>query len=149
MSAYIIGLDPGVHTGYAAWNLPRRRLEQVSSMPIHDAMACVKSLHERRELYLVVFEDARLRTWFGKTDAKQAKYGSAVREGAGSAKRDAKIWADFLGSLGVPYKAVKPAAGATKWNAEHFARVTGWTARTNEHGRDAAVLVFGMTPLTV
>jgi hypothetical protein len=145
--SYIIGLDPGVTTGYALWEPEHKRFYQVSSMAIHEAMACVKSLHDSGELNMVVFEDARLRKWFAAGDARQARSGAGIREGVGSVKRDAGIWADYLGGLGVPYKAIKPAAGATKWTAEHFSRVTGWTARTNEHGRDAAVLVFGMKPL--
>jgi hypothetical protein len=64
-------------------------------------------------------------------------------QGAGSIKRDCTIWADYLASLGVPYVNVKPAAGATKWTAERFAKFTGWHGRTNEHGRDAALLVLG------
>ena len=31
----------------------------------------------------------------------------------------------------------------TKLSAEQFRRITGWTEQTNEHGRDAAMLVFG------
>src|SRR5574337_2378 len=41
----------------------------------------------------------------------------------------------------IPFKALNPSAGATKWDAERFARVTGWKGRTSEHSRDAAVLV--------
>ena len=32
---------------------------------------------------------------------------------------------------------------AAKWSADDLARVTGWTARCNVHGRDAARLVIG------
>jgi len=31
----------------------------------------------------------------------------------------------------------------TKLTADQFKRITGWHGRTNEHGRDAAMLVFG------
>ena len=34
------------------------------------------------------------------------------------------------------------AANATKKKVEDFTRMTGWTGRTNEHARDAAMLVF-------
>jgi hypothetical protein len=37
---------------------------------------------------------------------------------------------------------VHPAANATKKKAKDFIRMTGWTGRTNEHARDAAMLVF-------
>ena len=62
--------------------------------------------------------------------------------GAGAAKRDAKIWEEFLADNGINYEAHKPQAGTTKWSADYFTRITGYTGRTSEHARDAALLVF-------
>lgn len=136
-----IGIDPGKHTGFAAWCDTQRRLIDCKALMIHEAMAEVLRLHGEQQLHSVTFEDARLRTWFGGADARQAKSGAGVREGVGSVKRDCTIWADFLGAHGIAYRTVKPAAGGTKWTAEQFQRVTGWQGRTNEHARDAALLV--------
>lgn len=36
-----------------------------------------------------------------------------------------------------------PKNNRTKLTAEQFNRLTGWTARTNEHSRDAAMLIWG------
>jgi hypothetical protein len=142
-SRLVIGIDPGVNTGLATWDPQAKRLVRVESMPIHVAMAEVKAAHESGPIR-VRYEDARQRrTWFGKLDAKAERYGAGVREGVGSVKRDAAIWEAYLRDLGVDFEAVKPAVGATKWPADHFQRVTGWTKRTNEHGRDAALLVLG------
>lgn len=135
----VIGLDPGVDTGYAIWSVPAARLTVVESMKIHVALERVRgawvSVDHRPEALLVMFEDARKRRWFGKK-------GRESLQGAGSVKRDCTIWQDFLNDLGVPYVATPPLAGATKWTAEHFARTTGWPGRTNEHSRDAACRVF-------
>lgn len=140
----ILGLDPGSHTGFATWNAKSRVFVEIGSMLIHEAMTEVQERYARGELSLVIFEDARQRRWFGKMDREQAKYGSAVREGAGAAKRDAAIWADFLRSVDVPHIAKAPRAGLTKLNAAAFQGVTGWGQRTNEHARDAAMLVHGL-----
>jgi hypothetical protein len=83
----------------------------------------------------VTYEDARLRTWFG------AK-GREALQGAGSVKRDCGIWAELLGTLKIPYKAVSPQSKGRKLDAAQFAKLTGWTGRTNEHARDAAMLVW-------
>jgi hypothetical protein len=91
---------------------------------------------------LVVVEDARQRFVFDKMDAEQAKYGAAVREGAGSIKRDSAIWEEFLRDAGIPFDLRRPRG--TKKNAEQFQVLTGYTARTNEHERDAACAVFGL-----
>lgn len=124
-----------------------RKFTRVESMAIHRALNEVEQIHRAFGCIVpVIFEDARLRTWFGAArDINQEKYGAGVREGVGSVKRDALIWEDFLEDNGIPYLARKPSSGATKWKADVFQRTTGWTARTNEHGRDAGLLVYGYT----
>ena len=132
-----IGIDPGTNTGYAEWNVMSKRLVTVCSVRIDEAMASVLHLHNAGVLRQVVFEDARLRTgWFGERSA-------AKQQGAGSVKRDCTIWAEFLGAHGIPYRSISPKQKGAKMDAALFARVAGWTGRTNEHGRDAAALVLG------
>lgn len=143
MTSIIVGIDPGVHTGFATWDMSAKRLESVMSVQIHDAMDRVRNLRDAGMLRCVVFEDARQRTWFGAADARQQKSGAGVREGVGSVKRDCTIWQDFLTSLGVPFEAVKPMKGATKLDAKQFKAITKWHGTTNNHGRDAAMLIIG------
>ena len=137
----IIGIDPGVNTGYAEWSTELMRLRWVGSMDILDAIAEIKrrtrpSSDGRVEF--VIWEDARLRTWFGTK-------GRESLQGAGSIKRDCGIWAEFFAATGIPNCPVKPQVGGTKWTSAAFAKLTGWTERTNEHGRDAAMLVWGIS----
>lgn len=137
-------IDPGKQTGYAEYQPSNHKLVAVATLQIHQAMHhLIRCAHNRGESLRVVIEDARLRTWFGSADARQKRSGAGIREGVGSVKRDCTIWEDFLTDLGVSYQLMKPAAGGTKWNAEKFNRLTGWTWRTSEHGRDAALLIWG------
>lgn len=142
----LVGIDPGTETGIAQWATIGQFLGVVDCMPIHRAMATILAMPQREHAgeLLVLFEDARLRTWYGDADARQARSGAAIREGVGAVKRDCAIWEAFLTDHGIPFIARKPAAGGTKWKAEYFKRVTGWQGRTNEHGRDAAMLVYGI-----
>ena len=139
MGVIKIGIDPGTHTGVAVWVSASRSFREVATLPIHRAMERVLALSQEGPV-VVVFEDARQRTWFPK-ERSQAEYRGHLM-GAGAAKRDAQIWEDFLTDKGIPFEARKPQAGATKWNADYWAKVTGWTGRTSEHARDAALLVF-------
>lgn len=144
----VLGIDPGTSTGFALWDSLELKFSRVTSYPVHVALREVETLAGTLPDLAVVFEDARRRQWFGRMDAQQAKYGASVREGAGAAKRDASIWEDFLLDLHIAYQARTPAAGCTKWTAQYFRNATKWEERTNEHGRDAGVLVFGMnTPM--
>ena len=136
-SQLAIGIDPGVKTGIAV--AVDGKLQSVASATITAAMQMVLAVKDQGPM--VYIEDARKRSWFGKMDAEVAKYGAAVREGAGSVKRDCGIWEQFCIEQKIAYQLVHPAANATKLDAETFNRITGWRAKTNEHGRDAAMLV--------
>lgn len=134
-----IGIDPGTHTGVAVWDTNERRFLSLETLPIHQALIKVMMWRDRVGHDLqVVFEDARQRTWFGKDKNTNAKL-----QGAGSIKRDCSIWEDFLTDYEIPFRAVPPQKGFTKWTEEYFKMVTGWKGKTSNHSRDAAVLVFG------
>ena len=134
-----IGIDPGTKTGLAVWDDRGKALVELETLMIHDALLKVESISkESQGNVFVIFEDARQRTWFGKDKNTNAKL-----QGAGSIKRDCAIWDDFLTDYGIPFRAVPPQKGGTKWDERYFKMVTGWKGKTSNHARDAAVLVFG------
>ncbi|EGF11162.1 hypothetical protein HMPREF9123_1121 [Neisseria bacilliformis ATCC BAA-1200] len=144
MKTWYIGIDTGVKTGFAY--CLDGKLTNVLTLPIHRAISELNHalsfcIREQSRLHVVV-EDARLRRWFGEK-------GREALQGAGSVKRDAKIWEDCLNDLRgqypqiVSFEMLPPAANRTKLSKEAFARLTGWKERTSEHGRDAAMLVWG------
>lgn len=138
-----VGIDTGVETGFSEWDNRERKLLTVCSLKIHEAMARVKELAELHGKKLVVrVEDPRQRTWFGTERMTREKERKRL-QGVGSVKRDATIWEDFLTDLGVQFEMVAPKRNVTKLPQETFKTYTGWKKRTNEHGRDAAMLVFG------
>lgn len=134
---YIIGIDTGVQTGFSVWDVQKKELKQILTVKIHEAMKYVEIFNKDFKIYVRV-EDARLRDWFGKHS------GPEKLQGAGSVKRDAKIWEDFLTDMGVDFEMVHPKFNKTKLPEETFKRYTGWEFRTSQHGRDAAMLVFKM-----
>lgn len=144
----VIGIDPGDHTGLAVWDTGQQAFVLLATLPLHKAMQEVVKWTTAPELapqrkgkkVHVVCEDARQRTWFAP-ERNVSEYRGKLM-GAGAAKRDAKIWEEFLADNGINYEAHKPQAGTTKWSADYFTRITGYTGRTSEHARDAALLVF-------
>ena len=133
------GIDPGVNTGLAMWK--DGELKDVSTVNIVEAMEKVLASKFDGERITVVFEDARQRQWLPR-ERNASEYRGKLM-GAGSVKRDCEIWQTFCEVHCIPFIAVPPKAGATKWNAETFANVTGYKGRTSNHARDAALLVFG------
>jgi hypothetical protein len=132
-----IGIDTGKHTGIAVY---RHGFISIETTFIHNAMEAVLALHLGGEVFVRV-EDARLRKWLGNK-------GREALQGAGSIKRDASIWEDFLTDKGIPFEMVAPRNNATKLSAETFRNITGWQGRTSEHSRDAAMLVYKMEKIS-
>jgi len=128
---YIIGIDPGVNTGIAVWDVVNKKITAVGSMKIHEALE-IASIY--KGCYFRV-EDARKRKWYGNDSV-------AKKQGAGSIKRDCKIWEDFLNDKKFNFEMIHPVKGGTKLKALAFKKLTGWTKQTNSHGRDAAILVY-------
>ena len=137
----VVGIDPGVHTGLAVWDTSSRRLLDVRCSGIVEAMRYVRELMDTRGVGLIVFEDARQRKWIPRErDLRQFK-GRAM--GAGSVKRDSGIWEEFCEVYRIDCVKTPPRQGMTKLTDATFRGITGYDARTNNHGRDAAMLVFG------
>lgn len=133
---YYIGIDCGVATGITVWSKYDANIRHIATVKIHEAMEAVKFWHEAyKDEVLVRVEDARKRKWFGKAGREQL-------QGAGSIKRDAKIWEDFLDDLKVDYEMVAPKNNKTKLSSEDFKRLTKYQKATSEHARDSAMLVW-------
>ena len=136
----VIGIDPGMHTGLAVWDTTSRQFLDIRCSGIVSAMDYLEELRRERGIGLVVFEDARQRTWIPRERDIAEMKGRAM--GAGSVKRDCSIWQEWCERRHLRWIAVKPQIGMTKLTDEYFRRITGYERRTNNHGRDAAMLVF-------
>lgn len=131
-----IGIDTGVKTGIAVWE--DGKLQSVESMTITKAMRKILTAYPYQTTKLYI-EDAR--KWIGFNGKKKAT--DARLQGAGSVKRDAKIWEDWCKEHDYEVVFVKPMGKGLKKSAEEFKRITKWEGKTNEHARDAAMIVFG------
>lgn len=132
---YYIGIDTGTHTGLAIWDSKENKFDLIKTDKIHVVIDIVKEYVFNKSVFVRV-EDARKRKWFGKNS-------NAKLQGAGSVKRDCTIWEDFLTYINAEFEMVDPTNNRTKLNAEQFKRITKYAGQTNEHNRDAAMLVYG------
>jgi hypothetical protein len=129
----IIGVDPGVNTGLAVISVKDNKFIRIQSYKIHEALYYARVISQNSNV-LAVIEDARQRKWFGNN-------ANAKQQGAGSIKRDCKIWEDFLIDQKIDYEMIHPIKGSTKIDSKLFKKITSWEKQTNEHSRDAAMLI--------
>ncbi len=130
----LIGVDPGVNTGLAVYS--EGKLQLVESCTAVKAECFILKAFSDSEFVTVYVEDARQRTWYGSK-------GREVLQGVGSVKRDSQRWEEFCNHHKIQYNLVHPKNNKTKLKSADFKKITGWAGRTNEHGRDAAMLIFG------
>lgn len=135
---YIVGIDCGVNTGFACWDRVEKKLTHVQSMKIHQAIDLLKYWVMDRKITLIRVEDPR-KAVFGRNKLKDFH----KAQGAGSVKRDAVIWEDFLKDNKFHFEMVRPNKATTKLKADVFKQITGWQEQTNEHSRDAGMLCYG------
>ncbi len=141
-----IGIDTGVNTGFAVWDSRQHKFMEIKTVKIHVAMKEVDRYISEcgADNVRVHVEDARQRKWFGEeADHMSRDVESKKFQGVGSVKRDCTIWEDYLKDEGVVFHMLPPKYNVTKMDAVRFRNLTGWKDRTNEHNRDAAMLVFG------
>lgn len=131
-----IGIDPGVTTGYAIWDVKEKKFQYVSSGSILEVM-------RKLEVYTVFgknkffIENPNLRKWYGKNS-------NSKLQGAGSIKRDYSIWVEWFKYHECDYQELNPKNIRTKVNQKLFKDLTKWEEQTNEHSRDSGMMVFGM-----
>jgi len=136
---YYLGIDPGTQTGLAMWDYTAQQYDEIMSGTLIEMLERIlwfEDIHPDFSWQLRI-EDARQRKWYGKN--AQAKI-----KGAGSIERDCSIWEEICEFHQWEYEMVHPIKGGTKWDAKTFKTVTGWSKQTNEHQRDAAMLVYGL-----
>ena len=132
----LIGIDPGTTTGLSVYSRDRKELLALESGSLIEMYHLFTSYIKLGNV-LVRIEDARKRKWYGNRS-------NAKMQGAGSIKRDSKIWEEICQYHGVDYEMIHPIKGTTKLDAKTFRNITRWEGRTNEHQRDSAMIVYGL-----
>ena len=156
----VVGIDPGGVTGVAVWDCDRQRLVHCGSgsfLEVLDLLSEVAvSPRQRAEGWLsgytvglAVVEDARRLPIYARHDAKAGRARDKLCRDVGRIDRDVELWVDWLSREGFAVRLAEPLRGG-KWDAGMLRAVTAglgeaWEHPTNEHARDAARLVVGVS----
>ena len=130
----LIGIDPGTKTGVAVWDNECGYFHEITTTGIFKALQMVLRMATYETAHLFI-EDPN--TWkpFGKDATNKL-------QGAGSIKRDFAIWKEFCEDHNISMTPIKLQGTAKKLKADFFQQLTKHKGRTDQHGRDAAMLVF-------
>lgn len=136
MQTYI-GIDPGRHTGIAT-----AVDGQLIDLFTTDFWGAIDFIDNNRSAIFVV-ELPRNKHVFHNGATQR---GAIERTGVnvGSVIREAELLIQYLGRIQAQVIIQAPDKGRTKWNAYQFEILTGWHHHSNQHERDAALLVYGL-----
>jgi len=135
----IIGIDPGANTGIAV--AQNGQLYSLHTIEPQDLQALLREYSEWSGLS-VVFEDSRLQSHVWMSTANRAVSLKMARN-LGQVDAWCSLIEAACAQYAIPCTGVSPKAKGAKVTAATLKRLTGWEGRSNQHERDAAMLVIG------
>ncbi len=144
-----IAIDPGVSTGMASWDSCERKFNNIWTT---DFWGCIEYLESLRvempflEFEVVIENPNGNKPVFFKPGVKSQAMARKVGQNIGSNKREASLLIEYLTREGFTYTAIVPkkkSTGSGKITQEYFRKLSGWTKRTNQHERDAGLMILG------
>lgn len=131
----VLGIDPGASTGAAIYT--DGTLSRLVTISPDKLARFIGGLMPDR----VVFEDSRLQShaW---TTVKSRAAALKMARNVGEVDAWCKLITAICAELAIPAHGISPKGKGAKLSAERFALATGWTASSNEHTRDAAMVAF-------
>jgi len=131
----ILGIDPGQKTGVAAI------VDCVLDTMTTETPANVAPVLEEWRPRLVIFEDSRRNTVYSRR-GQNPRAMLRIARSVGEIDQLCREIESVCERLGIQCIGVSPQRKGRKLNAKQFAAVTGWTGRSNQHERDAAMVAW-------
>ncbi|MCP3685274.1 MAG: hypothetical protein GY861_21670 [bacterium] len=159
MNKIIIGIDGGQNNGLAVFDTKERKFTLLRSYTFWDLIEKIKEYNKTHIIERVVIEATHLvKPTFKlkgaimsiasspKSDKKNLMclLGTLDRraQNLGENKRTTKLIVEYLERKNIAVEEIPPSKKTgTKINNKEFSEVTGYIGRTNEHSRDAGMLV--------
>ena len=133
----VIGLDPGLNAGIAIYE-DGKLTELLTIEPIN--LADIFS-HYSGEPLFIVFEDSRLQSHVWVPSQSKGVAANIARK-IGMVDAWCYMIERLCENYDIAYMRISPKAKGEKLNAEDFKRITGWTEKSNQHERDAAMVAW-------
>ena len=124
-----IGIDPGVKTGFA-------KIENgeiwVQTLNFYEVLSLLDT-YKKQEIKVYIEVPENRHVWHAK--------GAAFN--VGMAVREAELLAGEIKKRGIDTVLISPKQKGPKWDKKAFQKITGLKNQTNQHERDAIMLIWG------
>lgn len=142
---YRIGIDPGGNTlGFAIWDREKRELSGLRQTTFWDAIGMITAFYQEHQDDMAVhIEDPNKNKPVFHRPGESPREKLKRAQDVGRNKQTATYLLEYCKRQGIKAYGHRPGAGSlTKLNADEFNRITRYQGRSNQHSRDAAMLVF-------
>lgn len=142
MNKFLIGIDPGINNGVAAWDVNNKKLATLQTLGISELYNYLSNLNQYL-FFEVIIENPNLnKPVFAKT-LSGAKGNAALKiaQNVGQNKGIASCIIAYCKHLGIKYTEIKPTN--SKVQLDYFKKLTNWKGACSQHAIDAAMLVYG------
>jgi hypothetical protein len=136
----ILGVDPGTKTGVATFI--DGSLHQIQTMSHADLIKLLVEGTINGRVTAVVYEDSTLQKHVWHRTGLTAPAMMRVARSVGMVDGMCREIYRVCGEQGIPTAPLSPLNKGSKLSAGQFKQHTGWQPRTNQHGRDAAMVAW-------
>lgn len=141
---YKVGIDPGSNKSGVAvlWN---GHYSQLLYLDYEELRDFVDRMPDDTEFYVEDPDSMRVVHNRLQTDSKSIAMGQRMARNIGQCQHAATMIINMIKNKNRSVRPIKPQRGIskrTKKDANFFNRLTGWTGTSNEHKRDAAMLIY-------
>jgi len=136
-----IGIDVGIHNGFAVWDKTAKRLIELSTYKTWEVIMWLLVKKNDKIDFTVRIENPNTWVNYGTLTTKEV---NGRKQGAGSVKRSYQVLIEFFEDNDIKYEAISLRSSLKKLKADKFKMLTGIDVKTNEHERDACMMVWGI-----
>jgi hypothetical protein len=136
---FIIGIDPGLNTGFAVYQIDRKEIIGTDTLDFWQTIARI-NLYDKEALIVIENPDLNKPMFYNKYGNQNIRKYNKIAQNVGMNKKEAILLIQYFERYQIPYKTIKPVT--KKWTTADVKLYTGQEIKCSQHCRDAIKLIF-------
>ena len=143
-----IGIDPGVKNGWAVWDSQVKKFCEIRTFSFWELITNIETMNKAYDCRFYVEATYKIKAvWDSKgrpqpTNLEVIRWGKLCQN-IGQNRQISCLILQWLERNHCDYIECQPGSSLTKLKPDTFKQMTKYKERTSQHGRDAAMLVWG------